>query len=393
MKANLFHKNIPKEWQKLSLGEVSDVTNGKTNSQDAISDGEYPLFDRSVSIKRSNKFLFDGEAIILPGEGAEFVPKYYKGKFDLHQRAYAIFAKEEKVYSPFLFQFLFANRDIFAQTAVGSTVKSLRLPIINKVSINIPPISEQKKIAEILSSVDEDIQKVDDLISKTEALKKGLMKELFTKGVGHKKFKKTKIGFVPDIWNIQELGKICDVRDGTHDSPKYKVNGIPMVTSKNLVERSLDFRTAKFISEEDYLSIERRSAVDDGDILFGMIGTIGNPILVKKDRKFAIKNVALIKFFKESEVLNTFLIYYLESSLVMSQFNQKLSGSTQKFISLGVIRKILVLLPDIDEQKKIADVLSSVDEKINLYKKLKEKLIQLKKGLMSTLLSGKVRVK
>src|SRR3989344_9626083 len=150
-------QNIPKGWQRVKLGDVSDVTNGKTNSQDAVADGEYPLFDRSVSIKRSNKYLFDKTAVILPGEGAEFVPRFYRGKFDLHQRAYAIFPNS-MVYPQYLFQYLHANRAVFAQNAVGSTVKSLRLPIIKAADVLLPPLAEQKKVAEILSAVDEEIQ-------------------------------------------------------------------------------------------------------------------------------------------------------------------------------------------------------------------------------------------
>ncbi|MFA6896913.1 MAG: restriction endonuclease subunit S [Patescibacteria group bacterium] len=171
---------IPREWTKVRLGEVAFVTNGKTNTQDAVIDGEYPLFDRSVLIKRSNKYLFDKEVIILPGEGADFIPKYFKGKFDLHQRAYAIFAKDDKIYLPYLYQYLFFNRYIFAQKAVGSTVKSLRLPIVQNIQVNVPPISEQKKIAEILACVDKDIEKTDEIIKNTQKLKNGLMQDLLS---------------------------------------------------------------------------------------------------------------------------------------------------------------------------------------------------------------------
>lgn len=389
-KLNL-QKNIPKDWERLRLGDVADITNGKTNTQDAVSNGEYPLFDRSILVKRSNKFLFDREAIILPGEGAEFIPKYFDGKFDLHQRAYAIFAHENKIYSPFLYQYLFFNRDVFAQTAVGSTVKSLRLPIISKVLVNVPTIKEQKKIAEILSKVDEEINKTDELILKTDELKNGLMNNLFTRGIGHKKFKKTKLGEIPEDWEIRKLEEICDVRDGTHNSPKYHQDGVPLITSKNLTDSGLDFNNIDLISKSDFIEIEKRSHVDDGDILFGMIGTIGNPVLVNKNREFAIKNVALIKFINKG-VSNVFILHSLKSNYMLVQFNKKLGGSTQKFIALGKIRELDILVPKYEEQQKISEILSSMDKKLEKQKELKEKLTQLKKGLMSNLLSGKVRI-
>ena len=93
-------KNIPKlrfpefvdsgEWEEKQLGDICNITNGKSNAQDHIENGIYPLFDRSEVIKKSNNYIFDCEAVIIPGEGVRFVPKYYEGKFDLHQRAYAL---------------------------------------------------------------------------------------------------------------------------------------------------------------------------------------------------------------------------------------------------------------------------------------------------------------
>jgi len=263
------------------------------------------------------------------------------------------------------------------------------------LEIAVPPIEEQKKIAEILTCVDEDIEKTDEMIKKTQKLKKGLMQDLLTKGIGHTEFKKTDLGEIPEEWTLIELGKLCDVRDGTHDSPKYISEGVPLITSKNLTNGKLDFSSAKLISREDYSNIEKRSSVDDGDIMFGMIGTIGNPVLIKKDREFAIKNVALIKFYgkDKSQISNYFLIQYLKSSLTNAQFSQELSGSTQKFISLNTIRKMFITVPDQREQKKIAEILSAVDDKIDIYKQIKRKLTELKKGLMQDLLSGEIRVK
>ncbi len=170
-----------KGWTKTTLGEIADIKNGKTNSQDAVDNGEYPLFDRSIIIKRSNKYLFDKTAIILPGEGAEFIPRYYSGKFDLHQRAYAISTKNKDVDPLYLFYFIFANRNFFADNAVGSTVKSLRLPIIYSMPISIPPLKEQKDIARLFSTMDSYLKNIKDITQKAETLKKALMQDIMTK--------------------------------------------------------------------------------------------------------------------------------------------------------------------------------------------------------------------
>ena len=114
---------------------------------------------------------------------------------------------------------------------------------------------------------------------------------------------------VDDTWELVPLGEVCDVRDGTHDSPVYQPSGIPLITSKNLVSGEIDFSDIKFITEADHLAISRRSKVEDGDLLMAMIGTIGNAVLVTKDREFSIKNVALFKLQESKRLNNLFLLY------------------------------------------------------------------------------------
>ncbi len=129
-------------WVATRLGDVCEITNGKANAQDHIQNGKYPLFDRSEVIKASNEYILDCEAVIIPGEGMRFVPKYFKGKFNLHQRAYAL--KEFKIDSKFAYYFLEHNQKMIADKAVQSTVLSLRLPIIQNLIIHYP-LSIQKK--------------------------------------------------------------------------------------------------------------------------------------------------------------------------------------------------------------------------------------------------------
>ncbi|WP_156830607.1 restriction endonuclease subunit S [Methylobacter marinus] len=151
-----------------------------------------------------------------------------------------------------------------------------------------------------------------------------------------------------------------DVRDGTHDSPKYVIEGYPLVTSKNLVSGQIDFSTCNLISKEDHDAISKRSAVDDGDILYAMIGTIGNPVIVEKSCDFSIKNVALFKFNNE-KVFNRYIYHFLNSPLAERQFNSNSRGGTQKFVSLSNIRDLQIPLPPLAEQKRIAAILDKAD--------------------------------
>jgi len=188
-------------------------------------------------------------------------------------------------------------------------------------------------------------------------------------------------GFTED-WEQRKLSDVADVRDGTHDSPKFYNDGFPLVTSKNLKGGSIDFSDCSFISEQDFNEINKRSKVDPGDILFGMIGTIGNPAIVEHTG-FAIKNVALIK---EGNIINNRFIYHLLSSKVFENYiARENAGGTQKFIALNQIRNFDFLAPALVEQNKIIELLDCISQNITLHQCKLEKLKLTKKALLQKL--------
>ncbi len=198
---------------------------------------------------------------------------------------------------------------------------------------------------------------------------------------------KKALGIVlPDEWSVARLADISDVRDGTHDSPKYLESGIPFITSKNLKNGKLDFTTCNFISEEDHRKFSERSNVQNGDIIFGMIGTLGSPVIVDTDFEFSIKNVALIKF-NNTQLFNQYMKYLLDSTLVQREFERISDGGVQKFISLSTIRSLQIPIPPLKEQQKIAEILSSVDAAIEKTEQVIAKTEEIKKGLMQQLLT------
>ena len=163
---------------------------------------------------------------------------------------------------------------------------------------------------------------------------------------------------IPESWKWVRFSEVIDVRDGTHDTPKYVLDGVPLVTSKNLVDGKIDFSTTKMISYEDAKEINMRSAVDDGDILYAMIGTIGNPVLVSKDREFCVKNMALFKAYDQE----LFDMRYLKLFLFNEQhiMKKKASGGVQAFVSLKFLRNYLLPLPPLAEQKRIVAKLEEI---------------------------------
>jgi type I restriction enzyme, S subunit len=176
---------------------------------------------------------------------------------------------------------------------------------------------------------------------------------------------------VPEGWEWTRLSNVLDVRDGTHDTPKYIDQGVPLITSKNLYTGILKFDNVKFIAHEDYCRIKERSNVENGDILFAMIGSIGNPVIVDTIVEFSIKNVALFKFYKKYKPLNRYIYMFL----LMAQKNIKdiSSGAVQSFVSLGFLRNYLLPLPPLAEQKRIV---AKIDELMALCDKLEENILK-----------------
>ena len=164
------------------MGDIVTITNGNSNVQDAVilsKDGLYPFFDRSEDIKYLPTFLFDKEAIIYPGEGTEFMPRYFKGKFALHQRCYAIFDFNEIINARFLYFYLKTRNSYFVKNAVGSTVPSLRLDTFQKLKVIIPSKEIQHSVSLCLSSMEQKCNVEKKILHKLLMQKQYLLRQMF----------------------------------------------------------------------------------------------------------------------------------------------------------------------------------------------------------------------
>ena len=229
---------------------------------------------------------------------------------------------------------------------------------LKDVEINYPDSVKQEKIVDILDRVSDVIEKRKAELSYLDTLIKARFVEMFGD-----------MTLARNDWEKLLLCDVCDVRDGTHDSPKYFTEGYPLITSKNVSGGKIDFSDCNLICEEDYNKINQRSKVDVGDILMPMIGTVGKPVIVDSQKKFAIKNVALIKFRENSAVVNSFIKVLLESDYFDREVINKVRGGTQKFISLGDIRKLNFCLPPIKLQNQFAAFVNEIDKSKSAVKK------------------------
>ena len=168
--------------QECRLGDIATITNGNSNVQDAVTeyrDDLYPFFDRSEEIKYLPTFLFDKEAIIYPGEGADFFPRYINGKFALHQRCYAIFDFNKAVNPQFLYCFLKTQNSYFIRNAVGSTVPSLRLDTFQKLKVIVPSKKTQSIVSSLLFTLEKKHNSEKMLLQTLLKQKQYLLRQMF----------------------------------------------------------------------------------------------------------------------------------------------------------------------------------------------------------------------
>lgn len=165
------------EWEIKKLMQIAKVKTGSKNVQDNIQDGKFKFFDRSVEVKYLNTFDFDETAIIYPGEGSKFLPRYFSGKYSLHQRAYSIY--DININNNYLYYYLSLQNNHFLKYAVGSTVKSLRMSGFDKLKVMVPKNSEQEKIGDFFNELDELIEKQSSKIGVLKQRKKGFLQKMF----------------------------------------------------------------------------------------------------------------------------------------------------------------------------------------------------------------------
>lgn len=166
----------------IKLGEIASITNGTNDVQDAVTEnkkGLYPFYDRSEHVKYLDSYYIDDEAIIYPGEGSEFYPRYYNGKFALHQRCYAIYNISKEFMPKYIFYYMYNLNNYFVRNAVGSTVPSLRLDVFKRVKIPFLPLSKQKAICEVLDSLSQKMLTEQKLYLIYNYQKKFLLQNLF----------------------------------------------------------------------------------------------------------------------------------------------------------------------------------------------------------------------
>lgn len=397
---NIVSGETTASWEPIELSKLVKIQSGKSPSKfDLNNVGKGIPFFKVNDLNFTNKYLeranlyFENNDVSLMKKGTIVFPKRgaaiftnkiailnKDGYFDTNIMGLAV--NENIINSEYLFYYLKEIR--LDQLADTSSVPQINNKHINPLRVLVPTIEEQKKIASILSSVDKQIERTDQLIEKSKELKKGLIQKLLTIGVGHIEFKQTDIGEIPINWEVTNLNELAYLRKekfdpkNTQDDQKYI--GLEHIDSDS-------GKVNGFGSSKETKSLKSNFKI--GDILFGKL----RPYL-KKYWLATFEGVCSTEILVIVPNINSSYLYYLIQQENFIEFtSHKAYGTKMPRASWAKMEEYKFAVPPIEEQQKIASILLSVDEQIEQYSERKEGLVSLKKGLMQKLLTGKIRVK
>lgn len=385
------YNSTPDGWHLEELGAIASVNWGNTNITKAsyLNHG-YPAYSASGFDGYLHTFQFDENGMVLSAIGARCGRVFYaSGKWTAIKNTITVLPKSGKSDLNFLFHF-FGQPERW--DIAGGAQPFIGLTNARKVEVLTPPITEQRKIATILSSVDDVIEKTRAQIDKLKDLKTGMMQELLTKGIGHTEFKDSPIGQIPASWQCVEIQEVLRaIIDYRGKSPPKSDGGIPLITAKNIRQGFIDTEPREFIYEKSYSAWMVRGIPRVGDLLITTEAPLGNVAKVPA-YKFAIGQRVLALCPKDF-VDPDYLLFAIQSLYFRQQLGLQSTGSTVAGIKQSTFRTVYLALAPKEEQLKIIKPLNSLNHRLESLKIKLDQLLNLKKALMQDLLTGKVRVK
>jgi len=398
---------IPEDWDVVKLIDICELIRGtepgsKTYNKARkgyrfirVSDISKQILEGVFVDENPNNLVFctkDNILLVLDGVPG-VVAKGFEGAVSSGIRV--IKPKTNDINKDFLFYILQHEmvQRIIENYTTGTTIKHSSRAV-NFITISFTSLHEQEIIAEILSTVDKALGKTDEVIAKIERLKTGLIRELLTKGIGHKEYKETEIGKTPKEWGVEPLEKVCAaIVDCPHSTPKFTSKGVLIIRNFNIRDGELHLEPVYYTTEEEWFVRTRRCIPQNGDVLFSREAPIGEASLAPESTRFSLGQRTMMVRPNKTLLNPLFLLYAIYSPFIRRQLRNLEAGVTAHHVNVADIRTLKIPVPVLKEQERIASIISAVSEKLKLERKKKAKLERIKRGLMDLLLTGKVRVK
>lgn len=384
------------EWKKVKLKDVSTYFNGNSYENDVQEKGRYELItlksvDMGGNLVHSKRYidievstLTKGTLVMILSEQAPgllgmtaLIP--LDNKYVLNQRVAEI-RPNHKVESYFLSMVINKNQRYFSKHGAGTKVQNISKSNVENFGFLYPNLSEQQKIASFLTSVEIKIEQLTKKKILLEQYKKGVMQQIFSQQL---RFKDEKGKDYPD-WEEKKLSEICELIHGYQFmSSDFVKSGIAIIKISNVIGSDLNLEEISFIDKNRFEEF-KRFEIHEGDILMSLTGNIGRVIQVRNKPYTLIQNyrVGNFKPYNEELLIKPFLKYLLLSDMVFGRFNQLSNQSAQANFGKQDMDKIKITIPSKEEQIKIANLLSAINNKIELVNIKLEKTLQFKKGLL-----------
>ena len=394
--------DIPIEWEVRYLEDVCEILDSyrkpiKASDREEMK-GDIPYYGASGVIDWINDFIFDEELILLGEDGENLNSRNTDLAFKISGKSWVnnhahVFRIANKNRDNIDFMVYYLESKDYSRYIAGSAQPKITQAQCRKFLLPSPDLKEQEKIASILSTVDEQIDNVDSLIEKNKELKKGLMQKLLSQGIGHTAFKKTEIGEIPEEWEVKRVGDITEIKTGGTPSTKceeyWKDGRIPWMVSGDVnkgIINSVDGRIT-----ESGMNNSAAKLLPKDTVMIALNGQGKTKGTVAYLNIEVTCNQSLAGFLpKEEKFYSKYLFYNLQNRY--SEIRGLTGDGARNGLNLGILRDILIPLPGIEEQRRTASILSQIDEKIEEYENKKQKLEELKIGLMQKLLTGEIRV-
>ena len=339
------------------LTDLCDIQYGYAFDSSAFTDDDsYPQLVRIRDVKRGySETFYNGDypeeyvlsaGDLLVGMDGEFnIARWKVDGALLNQRVCKIVAKDNADEEFLRFALSKALKAIEDRTSFA-TVKHLSAKELNKLEIPVPSYDEQKKISEILHRLEGIIEGRQKELDSLDELIKARFVELFS-----------------EESNMMKMSDICSIiTDGTHQPPKFVGEGIPFIFVSNVVNNKLTYDAEKFITQETYDELIKRTPIEIGDVLLSTVGSYGHPAVVKSDKKFLFqRHIAYLKPKKEI-IDSNYLHGALLSPDAQRQIEEGVQGIAQKTLNLSEIKKMVIPVPDLSKQKQFADFIEQVDK-------------------------------
>ena len=390
-----------------SLRELATVHYGKSPDGFRAEESNIPIIGTGGRYGFSTKPLFDGPLVVVARKGTLGNPTFSGGGSWVVDTAYAVIPYEG-VDAKWLYYSLSNFNLETLNEATG--VPSISRDYLYRVEFTTPSLPEQREIARILTTVDNLIEKTEALITKYQAIKQGMMYNLFTRGVDENGYlrptyeetpylyKQSVLGWIPKAWELCRLHTCCALKGGfAFRSADFVNEGVRLVRIGNLFNRELDFSRDPVFLPHAFIAQYPEFVVRAGDILISLTGTFG-----KQDYGFAVRvpdytdvcllNQRVAKFSITGSLLPDFLIRVLQSQSYLERLYSLPGGTKQANLTNQQVLSVLVPVPDVAEQCRIGETFKSIDSRIIREKRVLDKVTYLKSGLVQDLLTGKVRV-